>query len=227
MSENRNPYAKSAHSFESVTEPVLEVDVELFRKEFPLRFKIQTSSPSFAVKGPSGAGKSTFLRILAGLETHLNGRVVFRGEVWQDSARGVFVPTWSRRLGYVPQDSLLIPTLNVFDNLGFAGADGNDVKVLADQLEVGHLLARKPRMLSGGEKQRVALGRAILAKPRILLLDEPFSALDPELRNKVSDLVLKISTKHHISMVLVSHEASDVRSLVQETFTFRDGVLAK
>jgi len=204
---------------------MINLEVRHSRGHFQLDAKMETSSSAIAMVGPSGSGKSTCLRILAGLEKRAQGRVVFGGKVWQDSARDIFIPPWERRVGYVPQDSLLIPTLSVSENLSFSGATPDEVNTIADRLAIGKLLHRRPRMLSGGEKQRVALGRALLAKPKLLLLDEPFSALDRDLRNQVSDVLLTICRERGLPFILVSHDESDVLSLTEEVWSFRDGVL--
>lgn len=206
-------------------EPVLDVDVELSRERFRLTAKMRSTSPAIAIVGPSGSGKSTFLRVLAGLERKAKGRVSFGDTLWQNTKQALFVPPWQRRIGYVPQDSLLIPTLSVFENLSFAGANAVDVKSLAERLAIDPLLQRRPRMLSGGEKQRVALGRALLANPALLLLDEPFSALDRDLRTRVSDTLNTICRERDLPLILISHDESDVLSLAEEAWSFRNGFL--
>lgn len=204
---------------------MIDIEIKLSRTHFHLDAKLKTASSRVAMSGPSGSGKSTCLRVLAGLEKRAVGRVVFQKKIWQDSAQGVFIPPWNRRVGYVPQDSLLIPTLNVFQNLSFSGASSEEVNVIAEQLAIGKLLHRRPRMLSGGEKQRVALGRALLSNPEILLLDEPFSALDRDLRNQVSSVMLSICRERSLPFILVSHDESDVHSLTQEAYLFKEGLL--
>lgn len=202
-----------------------EVDVQLSRAHFHLKAQLYSEASAIAIVGPSGSGKSTFLRVLAGLEKKAVGRVRIKESFWQDSSQGLFVPPWQRQLGYVPQESLLIPTLNVFENLSFSGASSDEVKRVAEQLEIASLLYRRPRMLSGGEKQRVALGRALLANPQLLLLDEPFSALDRGLRKRISDILMTFCRERGLPLFLVSHDDSDVLALAQETWSFLDGAL--
>jgi molybdate transport system ATP-binding protein len=136
-----------------------------------------------ALFGPSGSGKTTLLRCVAGLE-HARGSLSFNGEVWQDDAKKVFVPTHRRPIGYVFQEASLFPHLSVQRNLeyGWKQVPVGERRVQFDEavalLGIGHLLARDPQRLSGGERQRVAIARALLTSPRLLLMDEPLSALD-------------------------------------------------
>jgi molybdate transport system ATP-binding protein len=186
---------------------------------------LDTDSQSVAVFGPSGGGKSTLLRVLAGAEKRAEGVAHVRGEEWLDTARGVFRPAWERGVGWVPQEYLLFPHLRVRENLAFAGAPGGAVEEVADLLLVDQLLDRRPRVLSGGEQQRVALGRALLAEPKILLLDEPFSALDRPLRNHVAARLRDYIRERGVLLVLVSHDEADAVALAQEHWLLSDGRL--
>jgi molybdate transport system ATP-binding protein len=181
-----------------------------------LSVKLETESRTVAVFGPSGGGKSTLLRTLAGVERRASGRVAVRGEIWLDSARGIFIPAWERNVGWIPQDYLLFPHLTVEQNLMFAGTDPREAEEIADLLMVSQLMDRRPRGLSGGEQQRVALGRALLAHPGILLLDEPFSALDRPLRNHVASSLREYVRSRDVLLVLVSHDEADAVALAQE-----------
>ncbi len=178
-----------------------------------------------AVVGPSGAGKSTLLRILAGLDRASTGRVEVDAEVWLDTSTGVWRPPWERGVGWVPQDALLFPHLGVRENLAYGGASPAQVDEAAEPFEVAHLLERRPRNLSGGERQRVALVRALLATPRLLLLDEPFSALDPELRASLARRLAGWAEARSLPVVLVSHDATDAELLGAERWQLRGGRL--
>jgi molybdate transport system ATP-binding protein len=178
-----------------------------------------------AILGPSGSGKSTLLRALAGLEPRAEGRVTFEDEVWLDSGSGVFMPAWERRVGWVPQDALLFPHLSLRENLAYAGAGRSEVERMAESLFLTDLLDRRPRFLSGGERQRVALGRALLSAPRMLLLDEPFSALDRPLRGQIAAMVRAFARDTATPIVLVSHDEHDAGLLADERWVLVAGRL--
>jgi molybdate transport system ATP-binding protein len=205
--------------------PEIELAVELELPGLRLGLELITRSPSIALVGSSGAGKTTVLRILAGLETRARGRVRFDSELWQSPGRAS-TPPWARGVGWVPQHDLLFPHLTVRDNLAFAGADAEALAEVSAAMGLTPLLDRRPRKLSGGERQRVALGRALVAEPRLLLLDEPYSALDRSLRTGIQDWVRDWAARNRVPMVLVTHDDRDVRALAGETWELRGGVLA-
>jgi ABC-type molybdate transport system ATPase subunit len=202
----------------------LDLDVKLKRGGRTLRLRFATSANIALVRGPSGAGKTTLLRVLAGLEPAACGQATFSGERWQGD--GVFVPAWRRRAAWVPQESLLFPHLSTGENLAFAGAARTEVEEVARALEVGRLLERPPAILSGGERQRVALGRALLARPRLLLLDEPFAALDDALRARIRAFVRDWVASRRVPAVLVSHDAED-GAIADERWSIADGELSR
>jgi molybdate transport system ATP-binding protein len=205
----------------------IRVQVEVPLASGALALSLETRAPSVAVFGPSGAGKSTLLRSLAGLERRGRGRVEVGGVTWQDPQRGIVVPSWERAVGWVPQEILLFPHLSVRENLGYAGAPAQAVREIADLLQVGPLLERRPRRLSGGERQRVALGRALLSRPRLLLLDEPFSALDRPLRAQLTKVVRDWAAARAVPLVLVSHDEADALALAGERWHLADGTLSR
>jgi ABC-type molybdate transport system ATPase subunit len=182
-------------------------------------------SDHVAIVGPSGSGKSTLLRVLAGLEPGAEGHVSFGDEVWLDSDSGVHTPAWERRVGWVPQEALLFPHLSLRENLAYAGASQAEVEKMAESLLLSGLLDRRPRFLSGGERQRVALGRALLSAPRMLLLDEPFSALDRPLRSEIAAMVRAFSRDSGTPIVLVSHDEHDAELLADERWVLVRGIL--
>ena len=190
------------------------IALDLNRPARGLRYQLQTEAPLLGVRGPSGTGKTTLLRALLGLEPAI-GRLVVDGVVLQDGPRGQ--PAWTRGLGWVPQDATLFPHQTVAQNLGWAGAAPAAVAELAVSLGLDGLLDRLPRRLSGGERQRVALGRALLARPRLLLLDEPFSALDPVWRDRVTALLAGTRA------LVVSHVAADLAGLGCEVWEMGEG----
>ena len=205
----------------------LGLDLEIPFTGGGLRVELNTASTRIAVVGPSGSGKSTILRILAGVERRAHGTVLVKEHCWQDSSNGTWVPSWDRRVGWVPQETLLFPHLTVRENLSYGGALSDWVSETAALLQIEDLLDRRSRRLSGGERQRVALGRALLSKPRILLLDEPFSALDRPLRGELSELVSDWALDRSVPIVLVSHDEEDAKWLAEERWHVGGGSLRK
>lgn len=203
----------------------LRVELRVPLGAIDLDVSLRTRARSVAVVGPSGSGKSTLLRVLAGAEMRGRGLVEVDGTRWVDPERGVLVPAWERRVGWVPQDALLFPHLSVAENLGYGGSGGGEVAEVARLLRIDGLLDRRPRRLSGGEGQRVALGRALLAHPRLLLLDEPFSALDRPLRLELARTVRRWSEERSVPLVLVSHDEEDAGILAEERWHLVDGTL--
>lgn len=203
----------------------IRLSLELSLGALTLQASLESDSAAVAVVGPSGSGKTTLLRVLAGVESRARGLVKVGARTWQDSDRGVFLEPWERKVGWVPQDALLFPHLSVRDNLGYSGAPGAAVEEMAGLLSVAQLLDRRPRRLSGGEQQRVALGRALLADPDLLLLDEPFSALDRPLRAQVAERVHTFCRERGVPLVLVSHDEDDARALCRERWQVSDGRL--
>lgn len=172
-----------------------------------------------ALYGHSGSGKTTLLRAIAGLERHAGGYLEVNGQVWQDDAAGLFLPTHRRALGYVFQEASLFTHLSVQGNLDFArkrarAPDG--AKVMAHAvalLGIGHLLDRRPDGLSGGERQRVAIARAMLGAPRLLLLDEPLASLDGKRKDEVLPYLERVQAELAIPMLYVSHSTQEVARL--------------
>ncbi|MBV8927045.1 MAG: ATP-binding cassette domain-containing protein, partial [Bradyrhizobium sp.] len=177
----------------------------------------------------SGAGKTSLINIIAGLSQPDRGTIVVDGETLDDTPRGIHVPTWRRRIGYVFQDARLFPHLDVRQNLDYGrrmhglADDTGQKKRVTDLLDIGHLLDRRPGKLSGGERQRVALGRALLAKPRLLLLDEPLGALDEGRRAEILPYLVRLRDEARIPMVYVSHDAAEMRQLATQIVLLQRG----
>lgn len=166
--------------------------------------------------GPSGAGKTTLLRLIAGLETPDGGIIEVNGEVWFDSAKKINLPPQKRSIGFVFQDYALFPTMSVRENLLFAAQSveqRHNIDELIDLVELTALSDRLPHTLSGGQKQRVALARALVCHPKILLLDEPLSALDPAMRQKLQDELALVHQRLGITTMLVSHDIAETVKL--------------
>lgn len=186
---------------------------------------VETSLPekgAVGVYGPSGAGKSTLLAMIAGLIKPDEGQFILDGECLFDSKRNINLSTHQRRIGMVFQDSRLFPHLNVRDNLnyGFNLLAAKDRRLgfnqIVDLLEIGHLLKQKPHQLSGGEKQRVALGRALLTSPRLLLLDEPLASLDVRLKHQILPFLRRVKDEINIPMIYVSHAIDEILYLTSQ-----------
>ena len=206
---------------------VLSLDFRVRLGVRELEVRLGSDSLTVAVFGPSGGGKSTILRTLAGVERRAQGVVRVRGRAWLDTDKGVFLAPWSRGVGWVPQEYLLFPHLSVRENLAFGGAGTSEIREVGELLMVDHLLKRRPGGLSGGEQQRVALGRALLADPSLLLLDEPFSALDRPLRSRVVARLRDYVRARGLLLLLVSHDEADAVALAQEHWLLSEGRLER
>ena len=166
--------------------------------------------------GPSGAGKTTLMRMISGLETPDSGRIEVDAEVWFDSSKKINLPPQRRSIGFVFQDYALFPTMSVRENLLFAADNAQqraNVDELIELVELTQLSNRLPSTLSGGQKQRVALARALVRHPKILLLDEPLSALDPSMRQKLQDELSLIHERLAVTTLLVSHDIAETVKL--------------
>ena len=176
--------------------------------------------------GKSGSGKTTLLRILAGLETPKSGKIVVDGETWFDSSKKINLSPQKRNVGFVFQDYALFPNMSVRKNLEFALKKKNEIKKVDEILkimEIENLSNMKPELLSGGQKQRVAFARTLMTNPKMLLLDEPLSALDTTLRLKLQDELSLIHQKFNITSILVSHDISEVFKLSNRVFKINLG----
>ena len=182
-----------------------------------------------ALFGHSGSGKTTCLRAIAGLERGARGRLEVNGEVWQDDAQGVFLPTHRRALGYVFQDAALFPHLSVRDNLDYgrrrvAAAERRvSPDAAIELLGIGALLDRLPEKLSGGEKSRVAVARALLTSPRLLLMDEPLAALDHHRKQEILPYLEKLHDELEIPILYVSHAPDEVARLADHLVVLQGG----
>ena len=182
-----------------------------------------------ALVGRSGAGKSTLLRCLAGLE-RAQGTLTVRGEVWQD--RDVFIPPHRRAVGYVFQDAALVPHMSLRANLRYgldrsAGRPGLAFDEVVAPLGLESLLPRSPAKLSGGERQRGAIARALLSRPRLLLLDEPTASLDAEARRELVAYLERLHRTLDLPIVYVGHDALEVERLADRVLRLQDGRLER
>lgn len=216
----------------SSTTDDLRVRLQLPRTGFSLDLDVSLPAQGITVFfGASGSGKTTVLRCVAGLERARQGMVQIGGEVWQDEARGVFLPTWRRPLGYVFQEASLFEHLTVQANLQFGlkrGAAPGAVQALdaaVALLGIEKLLSRLPQQLSGGERQRVAIARALATQPRLLLLDEPLAALDAARKQEILPWLERLRDELRTPMLYVTHSADELARLADHVVLLDQGAV--
>ena len=195
---------------------MLELDLEVARDGFTLEVALSLAKGPTALVGPNGAGKSTLLRAILGALPVRRGRIVLDEQTLLDTERGTSVPTEERRVAWVPQEYALFPHLTVVENVAF-GVPGLAGRARADaligQLGLDPLRSRLPDALSGGERQKVALARALATEPRVLLLDEPLAALDADTRETTRAFLAETLHRLAIPSLVVTHEMRDVVAL--------------
>ncbi len=203
-----------------MNEPVLDIAVRHRLGDFLLDASFRSQGRLTALFGASGSGKTSLVNVIGGLIRPQSGHVRVEGETLVDTARGVVLPPHRRRLGYVFQEARLFPHLTVRQNLLFghwfvprALRKPAELDMVLDLLGIGHLLKRRPGALSGGEKQRVAIGRALLAQPRLLLMDEPLAALDEARKAEILPHIERLRDEVGIPIVYVSHALTEVARL--------------
>lgn len=219
---------------------MLEFDFDHLRGSFHLQAAATLDAGVTGICGPSGCGKSTLLALLAGLQRPRRGLLKLDGEGLLDTATRRFVPPHRRRIGLVFQDGQLFPHMSVRGNLlyGFrhlpaverdaawqGGKHPATFESVVQMLELASLLERRPTLLSGGERQRVALGRALLSAPRLLLLDEPLSALDERLRAQILPFLVRIKAETGIPMLYVSHRMDELDYMADRLLVMEGGRL--
>jgi molybdate transport system ATP-binding protein len=203
------------------------------RRSFHLNLRFETRARRTVIFGPSGAGKSLTLQAIAGLLKPDDGRIAFDGDVLFDNATAIDVPARQRRFGYLFQDYALFPRLNVRQNVAFglsagwrnpSARAGNDiVDRWLHSFELLDVASQRPSELSGGQRQRTALARALVHSPRALLLDEPFSALDPELRDRMRAELDELLQRIDIPVLMITHDPQDLAWFGDEALYLREG----
>jgi molybdate transport system ATP-binding protein len=188
-----------------------------------LRLALELPKGMTVLVGPSGAGKSTCLHALAGLITPDAGKIVLAGRTLFDHPFNV--PPWQRRVALVFQNLALFPHMTALENVRFGSRDETQAHGWLARMRVAQIAQRKPGTLSGGEAQRVALARALATKPALLLLDEPFSALDPALRAELAAEVRAVVAELAIPAILVTHQSDDAERLGERVVRMREGAL--
>jgi molybdate transport system ATP-binding protein len=215
---------------------VIDVAIQLSlgdaRRRFDLDVAFATDAAFIALYGPSGAGKSLTLQALAGLQRPHGGHVRLNGRTLFDAAAGIHLPPEARGVGYLFQHYALFPHLSVRANIAFGltswrrrlrPADAARVDALMDSFGLTALAASRPQTLSGGQQQRVALARALACNPQVLLLDEPFAALDTALRVELRGELKRVHARWGIPAVMVSHDADDVIALADRAYLVDGG----
>jgi molybdate transport system ATP-binding protein len=192
---------------------LLEIDIVLPRRSFDLRLALSLGAETVALVGPSGAGKTSLLRAVAGLERPQAGRIALGGDPWFEAGSRTHLSPERRRVGYLPQDYGLFPHLSVAANVGFASRSNR--RDLIERFGLTDIASAKPTELSGGERQRVALARALARDPHVLLLDEPFGALDAITRTQVREELAGALPQLNLPTLLVTHAFEDATALAE------------
>ncbi len=204
----------------------MHLDIDIRKKLPPFDLSIKLKCPTekmTVVIGPSGAGKTTLIRIIAGLEKPDEGSIRFGDEIWSDTIRRFFLPPRKRGLGYVFQDYTLFPHLSLEENAAFAANDKKEVRRLLGIFGLWALRHRKPDAVSGGERQRCAICQALARKPRVLLLDEPFSALDVFTRRDLRDKLRAMKEEYSVPVIYVTHDINEALYLADEIVPVVEG----
>jgi molybdate transport system ATP-binding protein len=208
------------------------VDIKHRLGGFLLDVKFEAEGGLIALFGRSGSGKTSVVNVIAGLARPDRAHIEIAGTVLIDTERGIDVPPHRRRVGYVFQEGRLFPHLTVRHNLLYGrwftggGKAGEDFKRVVDLLGIAHLIDRRPGRLSGGEKQRVAIGRALLANPRLLLMDEPLASLDEDRKGEILPYIERLRDQSKIPIVYVSHSIAEVARLATTIVLIADGKVA-
>ena len=189
---------------------VLEVAVRKALPNFDIDISFTVRAGELKViTGPSGAGKSTIIRLIAGLERPDQGIIAYNGTTWVDREQGIFLPPQKRRLGFVFQDYTLFPHISVYRNVAFSAQDTTEVERQLKRFGIWHLRDRMPHKISGGERQRCAICQNLVRNPKVLLLDEPFSALDVENRRKLRKELKALKQELSIPIIHVTHDLNE------------------
>jgi molybdate transport system ATP-binding protein len=199
-------------------EMLLNLDFEIKENEFVTFY------------GASGSGKTTTLRILSGLSEADKGIITVHNETWLHTDKKIQLPPQKRKIAYVFQDYALFPNMSVRENLSYALEKGQDKTIIEELLalmELEQLQHQKPSQLSGGQKQRVALARALVRQPDILLLDEPLSAVDHEMRVKLQDYIIQVHRKYKLTTILVSHDIAEIYKMSDKVIVLENGKISK
>jgi molybdate transport system ATP-binding protein len=204
---------------------VISLDLVLRQGSFTLEVQARLDARVTALFGASGAGKTTVLDAIAGLRTPSSGSIVVGSRVLFDRTRGVDLPPHHRHIGYVAQDVALFPHMSVSQNVLYGRRDGQRLSLdtVVRMLEIAPFFDRRVSQLSGGERQRVALARALMSAPELLLLDEPFAAVDVERRRRILPYLERVRDELMVPIIYVTHDPSEVRQLADHVIILDEG----
>jgi len=220
---------------------MIDVDIRLSvgdgRRHFDLHARFRADVPIAALFGPSGSGKSLTMQAIAGLLRPDAGHIRLDGRTLFDSSRGIDLPVPERRIGYLFQDYALFPHLSVRENVAFgltswlrrrpSAKEAASVDSLLDAFGLAALARSRPQTLSGGQQQRVALARALACEPQVLLLDEPFAALNPMLKSSLRRELADVGARWRIPVLMITHDVEDVLALADVAFVYRAGSVVR
>ena len=213
----------------------LQAQLSAGKKRFNLDVNCQSQARRLAIIGPSGSGKSLTLQLLAGLLTPEHGYVRIDGQTYGDTAQKIWLLPQQRQVGLMFQDYALFPHLTVAQNIAFGLQHGwhnpsnrnpaESVLLWLERMQLQHISGHYPHQISGGQKQRTALARACITRPKWLLLDEPFSALDADLRQQMRQLAGELQSELSVPMLIISHDSADTQALADEVLYMENGRL--
>jgi molybdate transport system ATP-binding protein len=209
---------------------MIRVDITKKLRYFNLNVRFQVNSEVLVIQGPSGSGKTTILDCIAGIKNPDNGEIIFENNLVYSDSQGINLPIMNRNIGYVFQNYALFPHMTIKENIRFGikskgNKDFNHADSITDIFKIKHLDNRYPSQISGGEKQRAALARALATKPKLLLLDEPFSALDKDTKEVIYNEFLEFKKLWKMSVILITHDDDEAKLLGDKIVKIRDGFL--
>ena len=205
---------------------MISFDIVIERGTFVVKAQGTLQEGITTLMGPSGSGKSTFLKALCGLLTPKEGRITANNEVWFE--KGIGVPTQERHIGYMPQGNIVFPHMTVEENIRYSKQGSPELfDHIVERLRLTPHLKKKAKGLSGGEQQRVALGRALYSKPVLLILDEPLTALDVNLRAQLQQDLVAIISEWAIPCLWVTHSEEEAAAVGNHRLLCRDGMIAE
>ena len=207
----------------------LTIDVTLRQQNFELQVRDTASVEVLGLFGPSGSGKTSLLESIAGIRTPDAGEIRVADRVLFSSALGINLPARDRHIGYVPQDALLFPNLDVSGNIdyGIRETGAGLRSMLVEMLDLEPLLKRRVQKLSGGEKQRVAIARALMTQPAVLLLDEPLAGVDRARRERILPYVLRIRRDLHVPLIYVTHDEAELNAIADRVLQLEAGRIVR